>query len=34
METLGDKLVAKSGIFVAKKFYCENFIDGAVLILL
>ena len=24
METLGDKLVAKSGIFVAKKFYCEK----------
>jgi len=23
METLGDNLVAKSGIFVAKKFYCE-----------
>ena len=24
METLGDKLVAKSGIFVAKNFYCEK----------
>ena len=24
METLGDKLVAKSGIFIAKNFYCEK----------